>query len=62
GVRGGKIGDGRVSDKVSSMRIGELKETAADVYVTACPTCKDVLSDVNMKYVTELVSELIVSD
>lgn len=62
GVRGGKIGDGRVSDKVSSMRIGELKETAADVYVTACPTCKGVLSDVNMKYVTELVSELIVSE
>jgi len=58
---GAKIGDHRLKDAVTSMRLNELKQTAADIYVTACPTCKSVLSEVNMKYITELVAERIVA-
>jgi Fe-S oxidoreductase len=58
---GAKIGDRRVKDAVTSMRLNELKQTAADIYVTACPTCKSVLSEIDMKYITELVAERIVA-
>jgi len=62
GLCGARIGDCKLTGKVSSMRINELKETAADVYLSACPTCKAVLSDVDMKDITELVSEQIVNE
>jgi Fe-S oxidoreductase len=58
---GAKIGDYTLKDAVTSMRLNELRNTAADVYVTACPTCKSVLSDINMKYITELVAERIIA-
>jgi heterodisulfide reductase subunit D len=57
---GAKIGDHNLKDAVTSMRIDELRNTGADIYVTACPTCKSVLSEVNMKYITELVAERII--
>lgn len=60
-VYGAKIGDHRLKDAVTSMRLNELRNTAADIYVTACPTCKSVLSEINMKYVTELVAERIIA-
>jgi heterodisulfide reductase subunit D len=59
-VYGAKIGDHRLKDAITSMRVNELKDTAADIYVTACPTCKSVLSETNMKYITELVAERII--
>lgn len=59
---GAKIGDHRLKDAVTSMRVNELRNTAADIYVTACPTCKSVLSEVNMKYITELVAEKIIAE
>jgi Fe-S oxidoreductase len=58
---GAKIGDHRLKDAVTSMRTNELRDTAADIYVTACPTCKSVLSEINMKYITELVAERIIA-
>ncbi len=61
GAYGAKIGDHRLKDAVTSMRVNELRETPADVYVTACPTCKSVLSEINMKYITELVAEKIIA-
>jgi Fe-S oxidoreductase len=61
GAYGAKIGDHRLKDAVTSMRLNELRQTAADIYVTACPTCKSVLSEINMKYITELVAERIVA-
>lgn len=60
GVGGAKIGDCGLTDKVSSMRINELKETDADFYVSACPTCKAVLSNLDIKDITELVSGQII--
>jgi Fe-S oxidoreductase len=57
GAYGAKVGDHRLKDAVTSMRLTELRQTGADIYVTACPTCKSVLSEVNMKYITELVAE-----
>jgi len=62
GLCGARIGDSNLTDKVSLMRTSELKETAADVYISACPTCKSVLSDVNMKDITELVAEQIIGE
>jgi len=62
GICGAKIGDSRLTEKVSSMRINEIKETAADFYVSACPTCKAVLSDLDIKDITELVSDQIVGE
>lgn len=62
GMAGASIGQRSLTEKVSSMRIGELKVTAADVYVSACPTCKSVLSEVNMKDITELVSEHVIDE
>jgi len=61
GAYGAKIGDHRLRDAVTSMRLSELRNTAADIYVTACPTCKSVLSEMNMKYITELVGERIIA-
>lgn len=61
GAYGAKIGDHRLKDAVTSMRTKELRETGADIYVTACPTCKSVLSEINMKYITELVAERIIA-
>jgi Fe-S oxidoreductase len=61
GAYGAKIGDHRLKDAVTSMRLNELKNTAADIYVTACPTCKSVLSEINMKYITELVAEAVIA-
>lgn len=61
GAYGAKIGDHRLKDAVTSMRTKELRETGADIYVTACPTCKSVLSEVNMKYITELVAEMLIA-
>jgi Fe-S oxidoreductase len=58
---GAKIGDHRVKDAVTSMRLNELTNTGADIYATACPTCKSVLSEIDMKYITELVAERIVA-
>ena len=58
---GAKIGDHRLKDAVTSMRLKELRNTAADIYVTACPTCKSVLSEIDMKYITELVAERIIA-
>ncbi len=58
---GAKIGDHRLKDAVTSMRVDELRNTPADIYVTACPTCKSVLSEINMKYITELVAERIIA-
>jgi Fe-S oxidoreductase len=59
---GAKIGDHRLKDAVTSMRLNELRNTAADIYITACPTCKSVLSEINMKYITELVAERIIAE
>ncbi len=59
---GAKIGDHLVKDAVTSMRLNELRNADADIYVTACPTCKSVLSEINMKYITELVVEMIVAN
>jgi Fe-S oxidoreductase len=58
---GAKIGDHRLKDAVTSMRLNELRNAAADIYVTACPTCKSVLSEINMKYITELVAGRIIA-
>jgi Fe-S oxidoreductase len=58
---GAKIGDHGLKDAVTSMRLDELRQTAADIYVTACPTCKSVLSEIDMKYITELVAERIIA-
>jgi Fe-S oxidoreductase len=58
---GAKIGDHRLKDAVTSMRINELRNTGADIYATACPTCKSVLSGIDMKYITELVAERIIA-
>lgn len=60
-AHGAKIGDHRIKDAVTSMRTRELQETGADIYVTTCPTCKSVLSEINMKYITELVAERIIA-
>ena len=62
GAYGAKIGDHRLKDAVTSMRMKELQGTGADIFVTACPTCKAVLSAMNMKYITELVAEMIVAE
>jgi len=61
GAYGAKIGDHRLKDAVTSMRLNELRHTGADIYVTACPTCKSVLSEIDMRYITELVAERILA-
>ncbi len=60
GLPGGRVGSKELADAVGSMRTGELRETGADVYVTACPSCRAVLSDLGMKDIAELVAEQII--
>jgi len=62
GLCGARIGDCRLTDKVSLMRINELKQTAADIYISACPTCKAILSGMDMKDITELVSDQLIDE
>jgi len=57
---GARIGDAEVTHKVNLMRVNELRETGADVYVSACPTCKSVLSGVDTRDITEVFAERIV--
>ena len=57
---GARLGFSKLADQVKSMRISELKQTGADVYVSACPSCKAVLSDLGVKDITEIVSEHII--
>jgi Fe-S oxidoreductase len=59
---GAKIGNHHLKDVVTSMRVNELRNTAADIYVTTCPTCKSVLSEINMKYITEMIAERIIAE
>ena len=58
----GRIGDQRLTGKVNSMRLRELGETAADTYVSACPTCKKALSGLQLRDISELVAEHLVSE
>lgn len=57
----GQIASNTVRGRVSEMRIGELKETAAEAYISACPTCKKTFGEMNfnMKDITEIVAESI---
>ncbi len=57
GTPGARIGHVWLADKVRLMRVHELRQTQADNYVSACPTCKAVLADLNMKDICELVAE-----
>ncbi|MDY6916602.1 MAG: (Fe-S)-binding protein [Chloroflexota bacterium] len=59
---GVRIGDADVTRKVNQMRLNEVMQTGADVYVSACPTCKSVLSEADMKDITELVAERLVDE
>jgi len=54
---GARLGFSKLADQVKSMRINELKQTGADVYVSACPSCKAVLSDLAVKDIAELISK-----
>jgi Fe-S oxidoreductase len=54
---GARLGFSKLADQVKSMRISELKNTGADVYVSSCPSCKAVLSDLAVKDIAELISE-----
>jgi Fe-S oxidoreductase len=53
---GARLGFSKLTDQVKSMRISELKQTGADIYVSSCPSCKAVLSDLAIKDVAELIS------
>jgi Fe-S oxidoreductase len=57
---GARLGFSKLADQVKSMRLSELRETAADVYVSSCPSCKAVLSDLAIRDLAELISEQIV--
>ena len=59
GPCGARIGDCTLAENVTSMRIDELKQTGADIYISACATCKSVLSELDVKDMTELVAERI---
>lgn len=61
-VCGARIGDCGLTNAVTSMRVRELRQTSADVYATACATCKAVLSATGMKDLAELVSEQMVDE
>jgi Fe-S oxidoreductase len=54
---GSRLGFSKLADQVKAMRINELKQTGADVYVSACPSCKAVLSELGVKDVAEIISE-----
>ena len=57
---GARIGFSKLANQVKSMRLSELRETGAGVYVSSCPSCKAVLSDLSVKDLAELISEQIV--
>jgi Fe-S oxidoreductase len=57
---GARLGFSKLADQVKSMRLSELKQTGADVYVSSCPSCKAVLSDLAVKDIAELISEQMV--
>jgi fumarate reductase (CoM/CoB) subunit B len=57
---GARLGFSKLADQVKSMRLGELRETGVDVYVSSCPSCKAVLSDLAVKDIAELISEQVV--
>ena len=59
---GARIGDCGLSDRLRLMRISELRQTAADVYLSSCPTCKAILSDVGMKDIAELGAEQMIDE
>jgi len=61
GVPAGKIADSKLVSSVNAMRTSELKETVADVYIAACPTCKVALSNIDIKDVAEVVAEQIIN-
>ncbi|MBE0480457.1 MAG: (Fe-S)-binding protein [Dehalococcoidia bacterium] len=60
GPAGARIGEARLARKVSEMRVNELRQTGAEVYTSACATCKAVLALPGMKDITELVAERLV--
>ncbi len=57
---GARLGFSKLADQVKSMRLSELKQTGADIYVSSCPSCKAVLSNLGVKDIAELISEQIV--
>lgn len=57
---GARLGFSKLAEQVKSMRLSELKQTGADVYVSSCPSCKAVLSDLAVKDISELIAEQIV--
>ena len=57
---GARLGFSKLADQVKSMRISELRQTGADVYVSSCPSCKAVLSDLAVKDLAELISKQMV--
>jgi Fe-S oxidoreductase len=57
---GARLGFSKLADQVKAMRIDELRQTGADVYVSSCPSCKAVLSDLHVKDIAELISQQIV--
>ncbi len=54
-----RIGDKNTRDAISNMRENELKETKATEYVSACPTCKDVLKSLQMKDILEIIGDAV---
>jgi Fe-S oxidoreductase len=60
GLPGSRLGDEALAHAVTAMRVNELRETDADIYVTACPSCRSVLAELGMKDIAELVAEHIV--
>ena len=60
----GQIANSTVRGRVSKMRAAELKETAAEAYISACPTCKKTLGEMNfvMKDITEIMAENIIDE
>jgi Fe-S oxidoreductase len=57
---GARLGFSKLADQVKAMRIDELRQTGADVYVSSCQSCKAVLSDLHVKDIAELISQQIV--
>jgi len=52
-----KVGDEAIRNEINKMRKEELKQTNANVYVSACPTCKDMLRELHMKDITEVIAD-----
>jgi Fe-S oxidoreductase len=57
---GARLGFSKLAEQVKSMRLSELKQTGADIYVSSCPSCKAVLSDLDVKDIAELIAEQII--